>query len=49
MSQYPEVLERIKNGDQYLDIGCCVGQDIRKLVSDLAIGGGEMLKLRKGL
>ncbi|KAF2452123.1 hypothetical protein P171DRAFT_426510 [Karstenula rhodostoma CBS 690.94] len=32
--QYPEVLERVKNGDKYLDLGCCVGQDIRKLVFD---------------
>jgi SAM-dependent methyltransferase len=31
---YNEVLERIKNGEQYLDIGCCMGQDIRKLVHD---------------
>jgi SAM-dependent methyltransferase len=31
---YQEVLERIKNGEQYLDLGCCVGQDIRKLVHD---------------
>ena len=32
--QYHEVLERIKGGDRYVDIGCCVGQDIRKLVYD---------------
>lgn len=32
--KYPEILQRIKNGDKYLDIGCCVGQDIRKLASD---------------
>ncbi|KZM22095.1 hypothetical protein ST47_g6788 [Ascochyta rabiei] len=31
---YDEVLQRIKGGEQYLDIGCCVGQDIRKLVYD---------------
>ncbi|KAH4263700.1 hypothetical protein HBI04_148700 [Parastagonospora nodorum] len=31
---YKEVLERIKNGEQYLDIGCCMGQDIRKLAHD---------------
>ncbi|KAF2659796.1 hypothetical protein K491DRAFT_590343 [Lophiostoma macrostomum CBS 122681] len=29
--QFGEALERIKAGDKYLDIGCCVGQDIRKL------------------
>lgn len=33
-SYYDEILQRIKDGEQYLDIGCCVGQDIRKLVSD---------------
>ena len=27
--QYSEVLQRIKDGDNYLDIGCCVGQFIR--------------------
>jgi SAM-dependent methyltransferase len=31
---YDEVLQRIKSGDQYLDIGCCMGQDVRKLVHD---------------
>ena len=31
---YDEVVERVKNGELYLDIGCCMGQDIRKLVSD---------------
>jgi hypothetical protein len=31
---YDEVLERVKNGEQYLDIGCCMGQDIRKLAHD---------------
>jgi SAM-dependent methyltransferase len=31
---YNEVLERIKSGEQYLDIGCCMGQDIRKLSHD---------------
>lgn len=32
---YDEVVSRAKNGDVYLlDIGCCMGQDIRKLVAD---------------
>ncbi|KAI4704346.1 hypothetical protein J4E81_001412 [Alternaria sp. BMP 2799] len=29
---YQEVLSRIKDGEQFLDLGCCMGQDIRKLV-----------------
>ncbi|KAI8943185.1 hypothetical protein NX059_001214 [Plenodomus lindquistii] len=33
-TEYPEVLERVKNGDKLLDLGCCMGQDIRKLVHD---------------
>ena len=28
---FEEVIERIKAGGKYLDVGCCVGQDIRKL------------------
>ncbi|PVI04713.1 hypothetical protein DM02DRAFT_716160 [Periconia macrospinosa] len=32
--RYGEVLERVKNGDKFLDLGCCVGQDVRKLVFD---------------
>ena len=31
---YSEILQRIKGGEQYLDIGCCMGQDMRKLVHD---------------
>lgn len=31
---YNEVIQRIQSGEQYLDIGCCMGQDIRKLVYD---------------
>ncbi|KAL2821796.1 hypothetical protein BDW59DRAFT_181090 [Aspergillus cavernicola] len=31
---YPEVLSRIKSGETFLDLGCCFGQDIRKLVHD---------------
>ncbi|KAJ4993216.1 methyltransferase domain-containing protein [Stagonosporopsis vannaccii] len=31
---YDEVVQRINDGEQYLDIGCCMGQDIRKLVYD---------------
>lgn len=29
---YAEVLQRVKDGQTFLDLGCCMGQDIRKLV-----------------
>lgn len=28
------MVQQLKNGGKYLDIGCCIGQDIRKLVAD---------------
>ncbi|KAH0350239.1 hypothetical protein KCU81_g2702, partial [Aureobasidium melanogenum] len=32
---YPEIVSRLKSGnDKYLDLGCCFGQDIRRLVAD---------------
>ncbi|KAK0724656.1 hypothetical protein B0H67DRAFT_598167 [Lasiosphaeris hirsuta] len=31
---YPEVLARVSDGETFLDLGCCFGQDIRKLVQD---------------
>jgi SAM-dependent methyltransferase len=31
---YQEVIQRVKDGEQFLDLGCCMGQDIRKLVHD---------------
>lgn len=31
---YPEVLHRVRAGETFLDLGCCFGQDIRKLVHD---------------
>lgn len=31
---YPEILDRVKNGDKFLDLGCCLGQEIRQLVLD---------------
>ncbi|POS70273.1 methyltransferase [Diaporthe helianthi] len=31
---YQSMLNRLKQGAQYLDIGCCLGQDLRKLVAD---------------
>lgn len=34
-SKYPEILSRLKTGEQiYLDLGCAFAQDLRKLVSD---------------
>jgi hypothetical protein len=34
MDVYQEVLERVKRGEKFLDLGCCLGQEIRKLVFD---------------
>ncbi|ROV90055.1 hypothetical protein VSDG_08374 [Cytospora chrysosperma] len=31
---YPSMVQRLQQGATYLDIGCCLGQDIRKLVAD---------------
>jgi len=31
---YNEALQRVKNGGRLLDLGCCFGQDIRRLVYD---------------
>jgi SAM-dependent methyltransferase len=31
---YQEVRERVKRGEKFLDLGCCFGQEIRKLVFD---------------
>lgn len=33
-AQYPDVLERVKKGDTLLDLACCFGQDVRKMVYD---------------
>lgn len=30
---YPEILQRVKDGQKLLDLGCCFGQDERRLVS----------------
>ena len=34
MPSYPEVLTRIKDGATILDVGCCLGQDLRRLAAD---------------
>lgn len=31
---YPEILNRIRAGQTLLDLGCCLGQDLRKLAFD---------------
>ncbi|QDS75926.1 hypothetical protein FKW77_002973 [Venturia effusa] len=31
---YADILSRLKSGDTFLDIGCCVGQEVRQLVLD---------------
>jgi SAM-dependent methyltransferase len=31
---YPEIVSRLTSGQKYLDLGCCFGQDIRRLVKD---------------
>lgn len=31
---YTTLLSRLKTGEKFLDLGCCFGQDIRKLVAD---------------
>ncbi|GAB7347547.1 hypothetical protein MBLNU459_g4438t1 [Dothideomycetes sp. NU459] len=31
---YTTIIERVKHGDRLLDLGCCFGQDVRKLVVD---------------
>ncbi|KAK0341756.1 hypothetical protein LTR02_017117 [Friedmanniomyces endolithicus] len=32
--QYPDILHRLKAGEALLDLGCCFGQDLRRLVFD---------------
>ncbi|CAK4029266.1 Hypothetical predicted protein [Lecanosticta acicola] len=31
---YPRILERLKSGQTFLDVGCCFAQDMRQLVAD---------------
>ncbi|KAI9812867.1 MAG: hypothetical protein M1827_004385 [Pycnora praestabilis] len=31
---YPSIVQRVKDGQKLLDLGCCFAQDVRKLVSD---------------
>lgn len=32
---YDEVLQRLRGGEKLLDVGCCFGQEIRKLVCSI--------------
>lgn len=34
LKQYPEILERLGQGQRLLDMACCFGQEIRQLVAD---------------
>jgi len=31
---YPEIIQRLKNGEKLLDLGCCFGQELRQMVFD---------------
>jgi 2-polyprenyl-3-methyl-5-hydroxy-6-metoxy-1,4-benzoquinol methylase len=31
---YDDIVQRLKKGDKFLDLGCCFGQEIRQLISD---------------
>ena len=39
---YSEVVSRLKSGQTFLDVGCCLGQDLRKLVYDGAPSSAAM-------
>ncbi len=43
---YPRLVSILKDGGRFLDIGCCLGQDIRKLIYDGApaahVAGAEL-------
>lgn len=32
--QYAEILSRVRNGEKFLDLGCCFGQELRRLIVD---------------
>ncbi|PVH77182.1 hypothetical protein DL98DRAFT_464056 [Cadophora sp. DSE1049] len=34
MNGYNDIVKRIQSGQKFLDLGCCLGQEIRKLVHD---------------
>jgi ubiquinone/menaquinone biosynthesis C-methylase UbiE len=34
MKGYNDIVKRIQSGQKFLDLGCCLGQEIRKLVHD---------------
>ena len=43
---YQEVLERVKQGETFLDLGCCFGQELRVLVSCYVVALFERLEIR---
>lgn len=45
MPQYPEVLDRVKHGQSFLDLGCGMGQDLRLLVSAILLGNFATLRV----
>jgi len=30
---YKQIIDRVKGGEKFLDLGCCFGQEVRQLVS----------------
>ncbi|KAF2401227.1 hypothetical protein EJ06DRAFT_576020 [Trichodelitschia bisporula] len=38
-SVYPQVIERMKGGEKFLDLGCCFGQELRRLQSFIVYTG----------
>lgn len=34
MPQYPEIVKRLTDGEKYLDLGCGLGQEMRRLIYD---------------
>lgn len=46
MPEYEEILVRLQTGDQkFIDVGCCFGQEIRKLVRHITFSR-EFLLIR---
>ncbi|MCJ1378459.1 hypothetical protein MMC17_001558 [Xylographa soralifera] len=39
---YPDIISRLKSGQTFVDAGCCLGQDLRKLLFDGAPSSASM-------